>query len=100
MAKPKSALPNPAATLPGEADILANVLADLSDDMPAESIVRALLARSVDRLHLLCGTLLFRSYPRLARPPLNLQSEEMLSAVVERLLKAMREIRPRTVRRC
>src|ERR1700744_4029910 len=29
---PKPALPNPAATLPGEADILANVLTDLSDD--------------------------------------------------------------------
>jgi uncharacterized protein (TIGR02996 family) len=31
-AKPKSALPDPAAVLPGESDILANVLADLSDD--------------------------------------------------------------------
>ena len=30
-AKPKSPFPDPAATLPGEADILANVLADLSD---------------------------------------------------------------------
>ena len=30
-AKPKSAFPAPAAVLPGEADILANVLADLSD---------------------------------------------------------------------
>lgn len=30
-AKPKSAFPNPAAILPGEADVLANVLADLSD---------------------------------------------------------------------
>ncbi len=29
--KPHAAFPNPAATLPGEADILANVLADLSD---------------------------------------------------------------------
>jgi uncharacterized protein (TIGR02996 family) len=29
--KPKSAFPNPAAVLPGEADVLANVLADLSD---------------------------------------------------------------------
>ncbi len=30
-AKSQSALPNPAAVLPGEADVLANVLADLSD---------------------------------------------------------------------
>jgi RNA polymerase sigma-70 factor (ECF subfamily) len=42
--------------------------------------------------------MLYRSYPRLTRPPLNLQAEEMLSAVVERLLKALREVRPRTVR--
>ena len=30
-AKPKPAIPNPVANLPGEADVLANVLADLSD---------------------------------------------------------------------
>lgn len=32
------------------------------------------------------------------RPPLNLQSQEMLSAVVERLIKAMREIKPQNTR--
>jgi RNA polymerase sigma-70 factor (ECF subfamily) len=42
--------------------------------------------------------MLFRSYPRLTRPPLNLQTDEMLSAVVERLLKALREVHPTTVR--
>jgi hypothetical protein len=57
-----------------------------------------LIERSLDRLHLLCSTLLFRSYPRLAKPPLNLQPDEMLSSVVDRLLKALREIRPGTVR--
>jgi RNA polymerase sigma-70 factor (ECF subfamily) len=31
-------------------------------------------------------------------PPLNLQMDELLSAVVERLLKALREVRPATVR--
>jgi RNA polymerase sigma factor (sigma-70 family) len=75
-----------------------NELAGLHGDSPAEPIVRALLASAVDRLHLLCTTLLVRSYPRLTQPPLNLQSEEMLSAVVERLLKAMREVHPKTVR--
>lgn len=65
---------------------------------PAEPLVRALLARSAQRLHLLCSTLLYQSYPRLTRPPLNLQVDEMLSAVVERLLKAMREVKPQTVR--
>jgi RNA polymerase sigma factor (sigma-70 family) len=67
-------------------------------DSPAEPIIRALLARSVRRLHFLCATLLHRSYPRLARPPLNLQTEELLGAVVERLLKAMRHTAPDTVR--
>jgi RNA polymerase sigma factor (sigma-70 family) len=56
--------------------------------------VRALLDRAVRRLHRLCAALLHRGYPRLARPPLNVQPEEMLGAVVERLLKALREARP------
>ena len=57
-----------------------------------------LLDRSVRRLQLLCGTLLHRKYRRLTMPPLNLQTDEMVSAVVERLLKAMRSVRPQTVR--
>jgi len=73
-------------------------LVGVKGDSPAEPIVRALLARAVQRLHLLCASLLHRSYPRLARPPLNLQAEELLGAVVERLLKAMRATRPETVR--
>ncbi|MDX2200139.1 MAG: sigma-70 family RNA polymerase sigma factor [Phycisphaerae bacterium] len=73
-------------------------LAGLRGDSPAEPVVRVLLARSVGRLELLCGALLFRSYPRLTRPPLNLQTEDMLGAVVERLLKAMQGVRPGNVR--
>ena len=73
-------------------------LAGVKGDAPAEPIVRALLGSAVDRLHLLCTTLLFRSYPRLTRPPLNLQADELLSSVVERLLKAMRAVHPQTVR--
>ncbi|HYO11548.1 MAG TPA: sigma-70 family RNA polymerase sigma factor [Tepidisphaeraceae bacterium] len=73
-------------------------LARLPAGAPAEPIVRALLGRAVDRLHALCATLLYRQYPRLTRGPLNLQSEEMLAEVVERLIKAMRSTRPRTVR--
>ena len=57
-----------------------------------------MLDRAVRRLHLLCATLLYRSYPRLTRPPLNLQADELLGAMAERLLKALREARPRTVR--
>src|SRR5215510_323400 len=70
----------------------------LAGDQPTEPIVRALLDRSVRRLQLLCTSLLFRNYRRLTLPPVNLQPEEMLDAVVERLLQAMRSVRPRTVR--
>jgi RNA polymerase sigma-70 factor (ECF subfamily) len=73
-------------------------LAGVKGDSPAEPIVRDLLARSVNRLHMLCATLLYRSYPRLTHPPLNLQADEMLSAVVERLLKALKGVKPPTVR--
>ena len=72
-------------------------LACLTRDAPTEPVVRALLGRAVNRLHVLCASLLYRQYPRLTRWPLNLQSEEMLSEVVERLMKAMWSIRPRTV---
>ena len=73
-------------------------LDELAGDSPAEPAVRALLDRAVRRLHQLCATLLYRSYPRLTQPPLNLQVDEMLGAVVERLLKALRQIRPATTR--
>ena len=66
----------------------------LADDSPTEPAVRALLDRSVRRLHLLCVSFLYKSYPRLTRPPLNLQADELLGAVVERLLKALRQARP------
>jgi len=78
--------------------VVQRYLNDLAGDSSAEPIVRALLDGAVRRLHLLCATLLHRSYPRLTQPPLNLQAEELLSAVAERLLKAMREVRPQTVR--
>jgi RNA polymerase sigma-70 factor (ECF subfamily) len=70
-------------------------LAGVRGDSPAEPVVRELLASAVNRLHVLCSSLLFRSYPRLTHPPLNLQADELLSSVAERLLKAMREVRPR-----
>jgi len=73
-------------------------LDQLAGDAPAAPAVRALLERAADRLHHLCAALLHRSYPRLTRPPLNLQADELLGAVVERLLKALRRARPGTVR--
>jgi RNA polymerase sigma factor (sigma-70 family) len=78
--------------------VVQRYLDELAEDSSAEPLVRALLDRAVRRLHLLCAAMLHRSYPRLTYPPLNLQAEELLSAVAERLLKAMREARPATVR--
>jgi RNA polymerase sigma-70 factor (ECF subfamily) len=78
--------------------VVQRYLDELAGDSSAEPIIRALLDRAVRRLHLLCATLLHRSYPRLTQPPLNVQADELLGAVAERLLKALREVRPRTVR--
>ena len=67
-------------------------------DSSAEPVIRALLGRSVRRLHRLCVSFLYKSYPRLTRPPMNLEADELLGAVVERLLKALREARPISAR--
>jgi RNA polymerase sigma-70 factor (ECF subfamily) len=78
--------------------VVQRYLDELAGDSPAEPIVRALLDRSVRRLHVLCATMLYRSYPRLTQPPLNLQTDELLGAIAERLMKALREARPQNVR--
>jgi RNA polymerase sigma-70 factor (ECF subfamily) len=78
--------------------VVQRYLDALAGGVPAEPIIRALLDQSVRRLQLLCTNLLHRSYPRLTRPPLNLQSDELLDGVVERLLKALGEVRPESVR--
>jgi RNA polymerase sigma-70 factor (ECF subfamily) len=77
---------------------IQHYLEDLGRENAGEIAIRPLMERSVERLHRHCATLLHRSYPRLTRPPLNLETEEMLSAVVERLLKALRSARPANVR--
>jgi hypothetical protein len=78
--------------------IVQRYLDDLAKASPAESVVRGLLGRAVRRLRVLCAALLHRSCPRLEQPPLNLQAEELLGAVTERLLKALRVARPANVR--
>jgi RNA polymerase sigma-70 factor (ECF subfamily) len=81
--------------------VIQRYLVDLDEansDSTLQPVVRALLSRSIDRLQALCYVLLSKSYPRLKQPPLNLQSDELLSAVVERLLKALRVARPKSVR--
>ncbi len=78
--------------------VVQRYLDALPGDTRAEPIVRELLDRAVHRLERLCATMLHRRYPRLTGPPTNLETAEMLGGVVEGLLKAMRSIRPRTVR--
>jgi RNA polymerase sigma factor (sigma-70 family) len=78
--------------------VVQRYLDALAGDAPAEPVVRELLERAAYRLERLCATMLHRRYPRLTRPPTNLETAEMLGGVVEGLLKAMRSIRPRTVR--
>jgi RNA polymerase sigma-70 factor (ECF subfamily) len=78
--------------------VVRRYLDDRAGDSPAEPLVPALLDRAVRCLHRLCATLPRRSDPRLTQPPPNLQADEWLGAVAERLLKAMREARPRSVR--
>ncbi len=70
----------------------------LGDESAAEPVVRDLLERASRRLSHLCGMLLHKCYPRLARAPLQLQTDEMLGALTERLLKALRKARPADVR--
>ena len=70
----------------------------LPEDEAAEPIIRELLGRAVRRLHMLSAAMLYRKYPRLTQPPLNLQADELLGGVVAGLLTALRTIRPQTVR--
>ena len=66
----------------------------LPGDTAAEPIIRELLERAAGRLRLLCANLLYRSYPRLTRPPLNLETDELLSSLVTGLLTALRTMDP------
>jgi RNA polymerase sigma-70 factor (ECF subfamily) len=79
--------------------VIQRYLDDLPGDSAAEPIIRELLERAAGRLRLLCGTLLYKSYPRLTRPPVNLETDELLGGVVAGLLTALRTTRPPTVRR-
>ena len=78
--------------------VIERYLDALPGDGDAEPEVRALLERAVGRLRLLCASLLYRSYPRLTRAPVNLETDELLGGVVAALLTALRATRPPTVR--
>ena len=57
------------------------------------------MERAVGGLRLLCATFLYKSYPRLTRPPVSLETDELLGGVVAGLLMALRTTRPPTVLR-
>jgi RNA polymerase sigma-70 factor (ECF subfamily) len=78
--------------------IIQRYLDALPGDTAAEPIVRELLKQAVGRLRVLCAAFLYKSYPRLARPPVNLETDELLGGVVAGLLTALRTVRPPTVR--
>jgi RNA polymerase sigma-70 factor (ECF subfamily) len=73
-------------------------LARATEDAEARRSVRELLGATAERILSLCGSTLNRRYPRLAKGPLNVRPEELLGAVVERLIKALRTARPAGVR--
>lgn len=79
--------------------IIQGYLDALPGDADSEPMVRELLERAVGRLRLLCATFLYKRYPRLTRPPVNLETDELLGGVVAGLLTALRTTRPPTVRR-
>jgi RNA polymerase sigma-70 factor (ECF subfamily) len=89
----RSAMSEEATTL-----VVQRYLDALGEDAARDRIVSDLLDRAVRRLQSFCARLLRQSYPRLLRSPLNLCPDELLGSVVERLLKALRSVRPQTVR--
>jgi RNA polymerase sigma-70 factor (ECF subfamily) len=78
--------------------IIQRYLDALPGDTAGEPIVRELLERAVGRLRMLCATFLYKSYPRLTRPPVSLETDELLGGIVARLLTALQTTRPPTVR--
>jgi RNA polymerase sigma-70 factor (ECF subfamily) len=79
--------------------IIQRYLDALPGDTAAEPVVRELLDRAFGRLRQVCATILYRNYPRLTHPPVNLETDELLGGVVVGLITALRTIRPPTVRR-
>ena len=56
--------------------VVQRYLSELTGEAPAEPVIRSLLDRAVLRLQRLCATLLHHDYPRLTRPPLNLETDD------------------------
>src|SRR5262249_52922793 len=78
--------------------VIQRYLDALPEAASADRVIRELWARAVRRLHTLSAAMLYRRYPRLTHPPLNLETDELLGGVVAGLLTALRTVRPATVR--
>ena len=78
--------------------VIQRYLDSLPGDTSAEPVIRELLGRAAGRLRVFCARFLHKSYPRLARPPVNMETDELLGGVVAGLLTALRKTRPPTVR--
>src|SRR5262249_17065342 len=92
---PSGALPMPEEPTPA---VIQRYLDALPEDTATEPIIRELLERAGGRLRLLCANLLYRSYPRLTQPPVNLETDELLGCLVAALLTALHATRPAGVR--
>jgi RNA polymerase sigma-70 factor (ECF subfamily) len=78
--------------------VIQRYLDALPGDAAAEPIVRELLERAAGRLRLLCATFLDEGHPRLTRPPVSPEADELLGGVVAGLLTALWAARPAGVR--
>src|SRR5262249_28589598 len=78
--------------------IIQHYLDALPGDTAAEPVVRELLERAVGRRRLLCASLLYRNYPRLTHPPVNLLADEVLGGAMAGLLTPPRTTPPPTAR--
>jgi hypothetical protein len=78
--------------------IIQRYLDALPGDQAAEPLIRELLERAVGRLRMLCATFLYKSYPRLTPPPLNLETDELLRGVVADYLQPCKLRAPRRPR--
>jgi RNA polymerase sigma-70 factor (ECF subfamily) len=75
------------------AELLQLIVTPRSDSRRVALVERD-LGHAAGRLRLLCATLLYRSSPRLTRPPLNLETDELLGGVVEWLITACARFAP------
>ena len=75
-----------------------NRLTQTADEAEARKIVREAISVAAGQILSLCQVTLTRHYPRLAKGPFNVHADELLGAVTERLIKAMRNVRPKYVR--